>query len=81
MRRRRQHRHGPAPGARLQAAAVTLAASGVLVLTWPIVRAPRLGLVEGFLVVLAAWAALIAGLGLLSRALAARGRDEEGGGG
>lgn len=81
MRRRRQGRRDGAPPSRLRAAAVTLTVAGALVLTWPLVRSPRLGVVEAFLHVLAAWAALILALGLLSRALAERtGGDDRGGG-
>ena len=48
--------------------AAGLLVTGLLLFTWPFVRVPRLHLVPAFLHLLAAWALVVAGLAVLSRA-------------
>ncbi len=50
--------------------AVTLAVLGLLVFTWPFVRTPLLDIGRSYAHLLGAWAAVVAALALLGRALA-----------
>jgi hypothetical protein len=54
--------------------AVSLAALGLLLFTWPFVRTPPLGIGPSYAHVLGAWAAVVLALALLSRTLGRRGR-------
>ena len=49
------------------ALAVALAVVALLLFTWPLVREPRLHVVQAFLHVLGAWAAVVGMLGWISR--------------
>lgn len=59
----------PSATSRQRAFAGTLLIAGLLVFTWPFVRVPPLHVVPAFLHLLVAWALLVAGLAVLSRAV------------
>ncbi|WP_242342772.1 hypothetical protein [Anaeromyxobacter terrae] len=76
-------RHEP-EGARLRrvlrqrAFAVAFLVAGVLVFTWPFVRAPALQLVPAFVHLVVAWGLVVLGLAAMARALS-RGEPDAGG--
>jgi hypothetical protein len=57
------------------ALAASIAVLGVLLFTWPFVRAPPLGIGAAYAHLLGAWAVTISGLALLARALGRDGRE------
>jgi hypothetical protein len=57
------------------AAAVLLAVVALLVLTWPFVRSPPLGLAASYVHLLVAWALLVGALAATARALGGPGGD------
>jgi hypothetical protein len=63
------------PGLSGRAWSAALVALGVLLFTWPFVRTPPLGLVDSYLHLLGAWAALIAATAATARALRRGGAD------
>jgi hypothetical protein len=59
----------PSAPSRQRAFAAALLFAGLLLFTWPFVRVPPLHVVPAFLHLIGAWALVIAGLGLLARAV------------
>ncbi|ABS25704.1 hypothetical protein [Anaeromyxobacter sp. Fw109-5] len=55
---------------RQRAFAAGFLVTGVLVLAWPFVRAPRFHLLPAFLHLVVAWSAIVVGLAAMARALA-----------
>jgi hypothetical protein len=53
---------------RLRVFAAGLLSTGLLLFTWPFVRAPRFHLVPAFLHLLGAWVLVVAALGVLAHA-------------
>lgn len=66
----------PDPSSRHRAFAAGLLVIGLLLFTWPFVRAPALQLVPAYLHLLGSWALVIAAIFVMARALrpATRGR-------
>lgn len=57
----------PRRGLLTPALALALAAAALLLFTWPLLREPRLHVIQAFLHVLAAWAVVVGVLGWISR--------------
>lgn len=56
------------------AAAISLAAFGLVLFAWPFVRTPPLGIGASYLHLIMSWVLVVAGLALLARALGQRHR-------
>ncbi len=67
-----RERRSADPSSRHQAFAAGLLAVGLLLFSWPFVRAPPLDLVSAYLHLLGSWAFVIAAISVMSRALRAR---------
>jgi hypothetical protein len=72
-----RERRPDAGASRARAFAVSLLTAGLLVFAWPFVRAPPLDAPRAYLHLLGAWLVVIAGLGVLSRAIGRGEREDD----